>query len=197
MLDSTQTTTEYSKAAQQYIEEKLRGRLLEHVFACAETAEKLAKKFNCSRDKAAAASYLHDVAKHLSYPEQVSYARRLGMPQSKIESYLPPVLHGPLAALIVQKELKITDPDILQAIECHSSGCAGMGDTAKIVFIADFIEFTREFPGAQELRSHGAVTLDELAIAILTRKLEHLLRERRPIDPRALEFWNDLTKARR
>ena len=188
---------EYANTAQQYVEQKVKGKLLEHILGCAETAEKLAKKFNCDQDKAAAAAYLHDVVKPMAYPEQVACARSLGMPQVKIESYLPPVFHGPLAALLVRKELHLEDRDILEAIECHSSGCAGMGEIAKVVFIADFIEFSRVFPGAKELRSHGAVTLDELALAILTRKLEHLIQERRPIDTRAIGFWNELTRIRR
>jgi predicted HD superfamily hydrolase involved in NAD metabolism len=186
--------TGYAKAAEQFAAEKLKGRLLEHVCACVETAEKLARKFHCDEDKAAAACYLHDVAKPLSYPKQVAMASRLGMSQERIESYPPPVLHGPLAALIAKEELHITDPEIIEAIECHSTGCPGMGKVAKVLFVADFIEFTRVFPGAKELRSHGAVTLDELTQAILVRKLEHLLRERRPIDQRAIEFWNDLTR---
>jgi len=196
-MDYSVKIGQYSNVAQQYAEKKLRGRLLEHVFACAETAEKLARKFDCSEDKAAAACYLHDIAKALPYPEQVAYGRRLGMSRKEIESFLPPILHGPVAARITKKELLIDDAEIIEAIECHSTGCAGMGQLAKIVFIADYIEFTRAFPGAKELHSHGAVTLDELAAAILARKITHLLEERRPIDSRAFEFWNDLTHSKR
>jgi predicted HD superfamily hydrolase involved in NAD metabolism len=196
-MDYSVKTGQYSNIAQQYAEKKLRGRLLEHVFACAETGEKLARKFDCSEDKAAAACYLHDIAKALPYPEQVAYGRRLGMSRKEIESFLPPILHGPVAARITKKELLIDDAEIIEAIECHSTGCAGMRQLAKIVFIADYIEFTRAFPGAKELRSHGAVTLDELAAAILARKITHLLEERRPIDSRAFEFWNDLTYSKR
>ncbi|RJP16073.1 MAG: HD domain-containing protein [Candidatus Abyssobacteria bacterium SURF_5] len=187
-------TKEYAKRAQEYAEEKLGGTLLEHVLGCADTAEKLARKFGCDEDKAAAACYLHDVAKPMPHDSRVARARELGMTPAKIQSYLPPVLHGPVAALIANKELGIDDPEILEAVEFHSTGRAGMGKLGKVIFVADFIEFTRVFPGAAELRSHGALTLDELAMAILRRKLEHLLRENRPIDRHAIEFWNDLTK---
>ncbi len=197
MPDYAYITSKYLDVAQRYAEEKLQGRLLEHTFGCVETAEKLARRFDCDAEKAAIASYLHDVVKGLKYPEQVALGRRLGMTARKIHSVLPPVLHGLIAAEIAEVELKIKDADIIQAIECHSTGCSGMGDVAKVVFIADFIEFTRMFPGAAELRSHGAVNLDELALAILLRKLEHLMQERRPIDPRALQFWNELVTEQR
>jgi predicted HD superfamily hydrolase involved in NAD metabolism len=194
MKDTNSEVKQFAEIAQQYAEEKLKGRLLEHTFACAETAAKLAFRFQLDTDKAMAASYLHDVAKPPSYSLQVALARELGMSLPKIRSYPRPVFHGPLAALIAREKLGIEDPDILQAIECHSTGCAAMGEIAKVVFISDFIEFTRVFPGAAELRSHGNLTLDELAAAILARKIEHLLQERRQIDPRAFAFWNELVK---
>jgi HD superfamily phosphohydrolase YqeK len=100
-------------------------------------------------------------------------------------------LHGPLGALIAKKQLGIDDPEVLQAIEAHSTGCAGMCGVAKVVFVAVYIELTRSYPGATELRSHGHVTLDELTAAILERKLIHLMEKRKVIDPRALDFWND------
>jgi HD superfamily phosphohydrolase YqeK len=67
-----------------------------------------------------------------------------------------------------------------------------MSGIAKVVLIADYIEETRSFPGAEELRSHGAVTLDELTIAILRRKLNHLIEANKDIDPRAIALWNEL-----
>jgi predicted HD superfamily hydrolase involved in NAD metabolism len=179
-------------AAERYAEEHLDGRLLEHTRGCVDTARKLAHKLGLDADKAGTAAWLHDVAKRFPRREQVVIARRLGMSEAEIASYLPPVLHGPLAALIARNELSINDPDVLQAIATHSSGCAGMCDVAKVVFISDYIELTRSFPGAEELRSHGDVTLNELAAAILKRKLIYLLDEQKDIDLRAITFWNEL-----
>lgn len=192
MKDTTCETKHINELAQRYVEEKLKGRLLEHTFACAESAEKLARKFDLDPDKAAAAGYLHDIGKPFSYSQQAALALELGMSPAEIQSYPQPVLHGPLGALIARNRLGIEDSEILQAIECHTTGCTGMSGITKVVFISDFIEFTRSFPGAAELRSQGEVTLDELTIAILTRKIDHLLRERRQIDSRALRCWNEL-----
>jgi len=188
------TLQEYLEKAKRYAEEKLSGKLLAHTRGCVETALKLARRLSVDADKVETASYLHDIAKIHSHDEQVSLAREIGMAITEIQSYPRAVLHGPLAALIVEKELGIDDADILQAIRAHSTGCAGMCDVAKIIFVADYIELTRNFPGASELRSHGSMTLNELSAAILKRKLEYLLEERKDIDPRAIEFWNDLMK---
>lgn len=192
MRQKARSTQEHSKIAEEYARSILSGRLLKHTRGCAEMARKLAERFGLDAQKAVAASYLHDVGKQFPREEQAALARKMGMPASEIRSYLPEVLHGPLGVLIAKKRLGIDDPEVLQAIEAHSTGCADMCGVAKVVFVADYIELTRSFPGATELRGHGHVTLDELTTAILERKLIHLMEKRKVIDPRALELWNDL-----
>ena len=181
-----------TKIAKEYVEEKLDGQLLEHTLGCAETARRLADRFDVDAEKAAVASYLHDLAKSLPRTEQAVLARKMGMSAAEIGSYPPPVLHGPLSELIARKELGIDDPEVLQAVGAHSTGCARMCGVAKVVFVADYIEPTRTFPGSAELRSRRFASLDEAATAILKRKLQHLIAERRIIDPRAIECWNEL-----
>ena len=179
-------------AAKEYAEQNLDGRLLEHTRGCAETARKLAHRFALVEEKAVAASYLHDIAKAFPNDRQIAMAREMGMSDAEIDSYPPPVLHGPLAALMAKERLGIDDLEIIQAIAAHSTGCTGICEIGKAVFIADYIEQTRSFPGASELRSHGNLTLNEIATAILRRKLDHLIEENKVIDTRAIDFWNEL-----
>jgi predicted HD superfamily hydrolase involved in NAD metabolism len=183
---------EIVEVAREYAKKNLDRRLLEHTRGCAETARKLAHRFTLEEEKAVVASYLHDIAKSFPKDRQVELARELGMSEAEIDSYPLPVLHGPLAALMAKDRLGIEDPEILQAIAAHSTGCTGMCEIGKAVFIADYIEQTRSFPGASELRSHGSLTLNEIAAAILRRKLDYLLDEDKVVDPRAIEFWNEL-----
>lgn len=178
--------------AEEYAERHLNGRLLEHTRGCVDTARKLAHRFDVDEERVVIASYLHDIAKRFSKERQSAMAREMGMSDPEIDSYPAAVLHGPLAALIAREELGIDDKEILQAITAHSSGCAGMSAAAKVVFVADYIEMSRRFPGAEELRSHGNVTLDELTIAILRRKLSHLIEANKDIDLRGVELWNEL-----
>ena len=151
MKEPARAPLQYSEIARRYAEEKLNGRLLEHTRECAETAQKIARKFGADVEKTLAASYLHDIAKVLSRKKLLAMAREMGMSDVEIDSCPPPVLHGPVGALIARKELAVDDVEILQAIEAHSTGCAGMCKVAKIVFIADYIELTRSFPGASSV----------------------------------------------
>ena len=192
------TSGEIARVAEEYVEEHLSGRLLEHTRSCVESARKLGLRFGLDeKQKALTAAYLHDIAKVLPNDKRAELARKLGMSDDEIASYPIAVLHGPLAALVAQDRLGIDDPEPLQAIAAHSCGCAKMSEIAKVVFVADYIEETRVYPGADELRSHGDVTLDDLTIAVLRRKLNYLIEENKDIDPRAIELWNELALAKR
>ncbi len=187
----------YLETARQYAEENLSGELLEHTRGCVETARALARRFNVDAHKAMTASYLHDIAKIYSHEEQAALAGKMNVSAVEIHSCPRAVLHGSLGAAIAEQELGINDPDILQAIRAHSTGCAAMCNVAKVVFVADYIEHTRNFPGATELRNRGDlgnVSLDTLTTAVLKRKLEHLLEERKDIDLRAIALWNEQVK---
>jgi predicted HD superfamily hydrolase involved in NAD metabolism len=168
--------------------------LLDHTRGCVRTAQKLARRFGLDSERAATASYLHDIAKSFPRDEQAVLARKMGMTAAEIRSYPPAVLHGPLSALIATNELGIDDPEVLQAIEAHSTGCARMCGVARVVFIADYIEPTRSFPGVTELRRRGYTTLDEATTVILKRKLDHLFREGKVVDSRAIDLWNELMR---
>ncbi|MBI5116525.1 bis(5'-nucleosyl)-tetraphosphatase (symmetrical) YqeK [Candidatus Poribacteria bacterium] len=183
--------------ARRCAEEHLKGRLLEHTRGCVEMAQKLARRFGLDADKAATAAYLHDITKAFSLEQQTALLQKLGMSPAELASHLPAVVHGWLSALIAKRELGIDDPEVLQAIEAHSTGCAGMSDLSKVVFISDFIEHTRRFPKAAELRGREYPTLDEAVITILRRKLEYLLEGRAIVDRRAIECWNELVERAR
>ncbi len=192
MRETKRAAQELSRIAEEYACSNLNGRLLKHARGCAEMAQKLAQRFGLDAERAVTASYLHDIGKQFSREEQAALARKMDMSASEIRSYPPEVLHGPLGALIAKKQLGIDDPEVLQAVEAHSTGCPGMCGLAKVVFVADFIEPSRRFPGASELRSREHATLDKMAAAILKRKLIYLMEKRKVIDARALDFWNEL-----
>jgi predicted HD superfamily hydrolase involved in NAD metabolism len=192
MQKKRHTAAAQAKIVKEYIEAKLDGELLEHTLGCVDMARRLAGRFKVDSEKVAVASYLHDLAKSITRKEQAILAQSMGMSDAEIGSYSPAVLHGPLSALIAGTELGIDDPEVLQAVEAHSTGCGGMCTVTKVVFVADYIEPTRTFPGSAELRERRFATLDEAAAEILKRKLRHLIMQRKIIDPRAIKCWNEL-----
>ena len=47
----------------------------------------------------------------------------------------------------IQEDLDLHDPEIPRAIEIHTVGAGQMSDLDKVVYVADYIERNRAFPG--------------------------------------------------
>ncbi|GHV85366.1 nicotinate-nucleotide adenylyltransferase [Spirochaetia bacterium] len=84
-------------------------------------ARDMALRYGLDADAAYLAGIAHDMAK----------------PEKKDLS------HGRAAAVLLEKHFGIHNGDILEAVAVHTTGKAGMGNLAKLVFIADKIEYTR------------------------------------------------------
>ncbi len=146
--------------------DKMKKRLLEslgeerynHTILTAEAAVKLARKYDCDLKKAEIAGLLHDCAKHLDTQTQIDM---LSGEQdiSELEK-VPKVLHGPCGAIVARNEYGIDDEEILNAIKYHVFGRPEMTVLEKIIFIADAIEESREFPGVKNLRKIARTDLD-------------------------------------
>lgn len=135
----------------------------------------LAEQYGAHKEKAQIAGLLHDCAKELS----------LAMMQevvNDIKEDIPPVvmqsralLHGPAGSVWAEKEYGITDSEIKQAIYFHTTGRPGMSILEKIVFLADYIEPSRNFPGVDTLRKAAEKSLDAGVLAAYDSTIHHLL----------------------
>ena len=68
-----------------------------------------------------------------------------------------------------------------------------MTELDQVVYIADMIEPTRDYPGIEELRDAvGEASLAELFALGYQQGFMHLVRERRRIHPDTLDVWNAL-----
>lgn len=73
-----------------------------------------------------------------------------GLPKDLL-CYNKELWHAPVGAYLVEKEVGITDPEILQAITYHTSGHEKMTMLDKVIYVADYIEPGRKFPGWRKL----------------------------------------------
>jgi nicotinate-nucleotide adenylyltransferase len=117
---------------------------------------------------------------------------------SRLEQKKPSLLHAPAAAAILRDRFGIRNEDILEAVRFHTTGSAAMGPLAKVVFIADKIEPSREsvsrnlreLTGFSDLDSLFTAVLDETVAFLRSRKAElsegtlrllDLMHKRRPL----------------
>lgn len=162
-----------------------------HTQGVLEVATKLAKKNNVNLDKTIIAALLHDYAKPLSKNELLKYADRINENIDKTEIKIPSVLHAPVGAFLVKKKYDIIDKDILKAIRYHTIGNPAMSKLALIIFISDFIEPNRKYPGVEKLRDISKNKLSQLTVAVCNQSIKYNINKDKIIHPNTLLLRNE------
>lgn len=128
------------------------GARYEHCVRTAQMAARMARLFKMDPAEAYTAGLLHDCARDLPPTELLRQAIKNNQKLSKILKNNPILLHGNISAIIAKKEFGITEQRILRAISQHIVGSPRMSKLAKIIFVADYIEPSRSFPAAKNIR---------------------------------------------
>lgn len=136
------------------IQTALSDKRLVHSLLVAHTARRLARQNGVNEEQAALAGLLHDCAKclPLSVMQRIAKENRLLLDKETLQS--GNLLHGPVGAVLAEREYGVKDPNILSAIRCHTTGKVGMLPLDMIVYLADKIEPSRRsYPALEEVRS--------------------------------------------
>ncbi|KRL90997.1 HD domain protein [Lactobacillus kalixensis DSM 16043] len=161
----------------------------EHCVRVSETARKLAKLNNYDEDKAALAGFVHDYAKQVPVEEYRQVIKDEGFDPDLL-NWNRAIWHGIVGTYFIKRDLKITDPEILQAVWRHTTADVEMTTLDKIVFMADYIEPGRSFDGVEEARKITFKNLDEGVGYQLAHTLEFLIENRNKVYPRTLQAYN-------
>lgn len=155
---------------------------MHHTAGVIETAIRLAHDNHIDTTKARLAALLHDCAKYLPPDELIN--------RSKDSFQIIPVLHAEVGAQLAEEVYGINDPDILHAIRLHTTGDVGMTELDKIIYLADMIEPSRNYPGVEELRSVS--DLNKAVYLALKRTLKYTEESGSAIHPATLRAIYDL-----
>ncbi len=161
----------------------------EHCIGVSKTAKKLAELNQYDEDKAALAGFIHDYAKQVSVEEYREVIKTKGFDQDLL-NWNRSIWHGIVGTYFIQRDLKITDSEILTAVRRHTTADVEMTTLDKIVFMADYIEPGRSFPGVEEARKITYANLDKGVGYQLAHTLEFLIEKRNKIYPRTLDAYN-------
>ncbi len=139
------------------------------------------------------AALLHDAAKARSPSEQKALMLQSPVFSAGEEDLAhPQIWHGPAAATIASRDHGVTDRDILDAVAFHTTGNPGLGTLGLVLYVADFLEPTRDFPGVAELRQQLLpLPPREAALAVARHKLHHISKRGHKPHGRtvAMEQW--------
>ena len=173
-----------------YLKENLKVNRYNHTLGVVETAKKLAEINKISVEKAEIAALAHDVAKNLSLEEMMSIISENNIELSKTERENSNLWHSIIAPIEAKNKLKIENEEILDAIRWHTTGKEDMSILAKIIYIADMIEPSRDFPGVEKIRQTTFENLDEGVLLGLTESMKDLLNRNLIIDLNTIKARN-------
>jgi len=159
-----------------------------HVIGTADTAAELALRWGEDPDVARRAGILHDITKALGPKEQLHICEKYAMMLTEMQRANPKLLHAKTGAVIA-REIFGESQAVFDAIWWHTTGRAGMTTLEKILYIADYMEPNRDFPGVEQLRALVREDLDAAVFAGLEQSVGYLRSLNREIDPDSLNAW--------
>lgn len=156
-----------------------------HVAGCEEEAVRLAKFWGEDVEAAAEAAILHDITKKQGHSEQLRLCEKYGIIPDAVEAREPKLLHSRTGAGLARELFGISQP-VFDAIEWHTTGREDMSRLEKIIYMADYIEPTRDFDGVEELRRLAYLDLDQAMILGLEMSLNELSQRGAELHPRSV-----------
>lgn len=154
-------------AAYQFLKKKR----VRHVQGCEKEAYAIALKYGADPVQAAVAAILHDITKALDLNDQLILCNRYGIICDDIEKNNPSLLHSKTGAHRARELFDIDQP-VFDAIWWHTTGKPDMTLLEKVLYLADYIEPTRDFEGIEKLRRAVYTDIDRAMALGLKMSIE-------------------------
>ena len=158
-------------------------------------------RYGADMNKALMAGLLHDCAKHMTADKLIKTCERHGIVITAAEQKSPYLLHAKVGAYLASEKYGVNDREILDAICCHTTGKPAMTLLEKIVFVADYIEPSRnQAPNLEQLRKKSFENIDEAVYLILKQTLAYLYRKKQAVDEQTevtFNYYKDLVRETR
>jgi len=182
------------KELEQVVMSLLKPNRVAHVLGCRDTAVALAKHYGVDETNAARAGLLHDVTKALDGPLQLTLCEEYGIVLGDFSKENPKTLHA-LTGSLVAERIFGENREVVAAIASHTTAKPNMTTLEKIIYIADYIEPNRDFPGVEKLRELAYKDLDKALKLGLQMTLELLQKNNQDISPASAEALTFLENA--
>ncbi|WP_428958799.1 bis(5'-nucleosyl)-tetraphosphatase (symmetrical) YqeK [Levilactobacillus brevis] len=171
------------------LEQALKPHRFRHVLRVEQTAIQLATANQVDVEKASIAGLVHDYAKQRPDEDFIAAIQRYHLDPMLLD-YGNAIWHGVVGAELIKYELQIFDEDILNAVRHHTTGAVYMSPLEQVIYMADYIEPKRDFPGVDEARK---VTTADLAKGVAfqaKQTLQYLVTNGKPVYPKSIDTYN-------
>ncbi|GHU85285.1 HD domain-containing protein [Clostridia bacterium] len=189
-LELTDGENERVNSYREAISRLMSAERYQHSLAVEEQAYMLAQVHGGDITKSVTAALLHDVAKEMEPEKQLALIGKHNVSFAESEKKEEKLWHAGAGAVYVQRCLGIKDKEIVGAILHHTSGCANMNLTEKIVFVADKISKGRDFETVGEERKRAENSLEDVIFKYVKNMVSSLTERNMHISQKTLETYN-------
>ena len=183
------------KELKEIVKSKMSLKRFTHTLGVVEMSEKLAKIHNADIEKCKVAALLHDICKEMDMEYIKNICKNNFMNElSEEDLENNEILHGFAGAYYVKNELGIDDKEILSAIKYHTVGAKNMTLVEKIVYIADAIEYGRNYPSVVKIREETYKNLDRGILMEIEHKEKYLESIGKKSHPNTDELKKEILK---
>lgn len=164
----------------------IRAKRIAHVQGTEEAAARLARRWGADEEKARRSAILHDCTKYLTMEEQLQLCAKYGIVLDDLERQAVKLLHAKTGACVARDVYGVSD-DMYSAIFWHTTARADMTLLEKILYIADYMEPTRDFPGVERLRKLAYEDLDAAVCLGCEMSIEEMHQRGLPVHPNTVK----------
>ncbi|OQA72189.1 MAG: Nicotinate-nucleotide adenylyltransferase [Firmicutes bacterium ADurb.Bin248] len=187
----------YQPAEIRLAQTKLRASLnperYRHSVGTMRCAVELAERFGFDGKKARLAGLLHDCAK-LPHDQILALAARYAIVPDAYDRANPGLLHDRVGARYAREAYGVSDAEILSAIAGHTRLEKGMSAFSRMIYLADKIEHTRDYPGVEAIREAARTDMDRAALLCMENVLAHLRDKGCDVQPNIYEAIEELNR---
>jgi predicted HD superfamily hydrolase involved in NAD metabolism len=157
--------------------QQIGGERLAHTYRVVDTARELSGRFGAPLAQAEVAALMHDYCRTTPGKVLLAEAQQRNLVADPTEEEQPLLLHGPMAAAWLKERGLVTDTAALDAVHWHTTGRAGMSLLEKVIWLADYIEPGRSFPGVEPVRAAAQQDLDRAVLLAMDQTITYIVRQ--------------------
>lgn len=162
----------------------LKKKRFAHTLAVADTARRLALLHGLDANKAEAAGLLHDCAKCMPLKDMQKLCRKQHLTDDESILESDSLMHAIAGTWVAEHEYGVSDPEILSAIRCHTTGLPGMSLLDMAVCLADSIEPTRApYPLLEEIRTLADASLERALLLSMESTTKYVRKRGYAVHP--------------
>ncbi|HPE15791.1 MAG TPA: nicotinate (nicotinamide) nucleotide adenylyltransferase [Oscillospiraceae bacterium] len=163
----------------------VKAKRIPHIRGTEGECVRLALRWGADAEAARRAAILHDCTKYLTLDEQLKLCELYGIVTDSLEKVAVKLLHAKTGAAIAGRVFGMP-PEICDAIRFHTTGKPDMTTLEKVLYLGDYIEPTRDFPGVDGLRHLAYEDLDAALVLGFDMTIREMEAAGSPVHERTL-----------